>query len=48
MNLSDIEDLFKNSEIKIKITETIKRYLALYLFLYIGLVILNLSLSSLS
>jgi hypothetical protein len=36
MNLGDIEELFKNSEIKIKITETIKRYLALYLFLYIG------------
>jgi hypothetical protein len=36
MNLSDIKDLFKNSEIQIKITETIKRYLALYIFLYIG------------
>jgi hypothetical protein len=41
MNLSDIEDLFKNSEIKIKITETIKRYLALYLFLYIGFFYVN-------
>jgi adenylate kinase family enzyme len=36
MNLSDIQDLFKNSDIQIKITETIKRYLALYIFLYIG------------
>jgi 2C-methyl-D-erythritol 2,4-cyclodiphosphate synthase len=36
MNLSDIQDLFKNSDIKIKITESIKRYLAVYLFLYIG------------
>lgn len=36
MNLGDIKDLFKNSEIQIKITETIKRYLALYMFLYIG------------
>jgi hypothetical protein len=36
MNLNDIKDLFKNSEIQIKITETIKKYLAIYLFLYIG------------
>ena len=36
MNLSDIKDFFKNSEVQIKITETIKRYLALYMFLYIG------------
>ncbi len=36
MNLNDIKELFKNSEVQIKITETIKRYLALYMFLYIG------------
>ena len=36
INLSEIEDLLKNSSIKIKIQETIKRYLCIYLFLYIG------------
>ena len=36
INLSEIEDVLKNSSIKIKIQETIKRYLCIYLFLYIG------------
>lgn len=36
INLSDIEELLKNSSIKIKIQETLKRYLCIYLFLYIG------------
>lgn len=36
INLSEIEELLKNSSIKIKIQETLKRYLCIYLFLYIG------------
>jgi hypothetical protein len=36
INLSEIDDLLKNSQIKIKIQETIKRYLFIYIFLYIG------------
>ena len=41
INLSDIEELLKNSSIKIKIQETIKRYLCIYLFLYIGFFYVN-------
>ena len=41
INLSEIEELMKNSSIKIKIQETIKRYLCIYLFLYIGFFYVN-------
>lgn len=42
INLTEIEELLKNSTIKNKIQETIKRYLSIYLFLYIGFFYVNL------
>jgi hypothetical protein len=41
INLSEIEEILKNTSIKIKIQETIKRYLCIYLFLYIGFFYVN-------
>jgi len=41
INLSELEELLKNTSIKIKIQETHKRYLCIYLFLYIGFFYVN-------